>query len=489
MKRTVSLEASIRAFKRLLFLFDGTVGALSGLLAAWLAGGGLSRALGLDPAGAAGGFPGPWETISGGHSLSALAGYAAAWPLLLAATGTYRRHRFLGLADEARHTGLAALLLTLGFLSLLYFLPQYRRPDHAFLAVLFPLQFALAIGGRTVLRQAVGALRRRGLNRCRVLVVGSGEAAERFAADVLSHPEWGIDLVGFLNGQDKREVLGYSVLGPVHWLPGILAEEVVDEVVIAQPGASLAEIGSLVAVCEEQGKAVHVAAGAVIPTRYSTRRAAEIAGTPVVSFLPGPTESLQLAVKRAIDILGAVVALVLAAPFLPAIALAIKLDSPGPVFFVQERVGLHGRRFRMVKFRTMVADAEERLREVAALNEMSGPVFKVRDDPRVTRVGRFLRRMSLDELPQLWNVLKGEMSLVGPRPPLPREVARYDVRQRRRLSVKPGLTCLWQVSGRNNVPFERWVELDLEYIDSWNLWLDIKILARTLPAVLGMTGM
>jgi len=158
------------------------------------------------------------------------------------------------------------------------------------------------------------------------------------------------------------------------------------------------------------------------------------------------------------------------------------------VLFRQRRCGLNGRIFTLFKFRTMVADAEERIGEVAHLNEMKGPVFKVRRDPRVTGVGRWLRRFSLDELPQLWNVLRGDMSLVGPRPPIPEEVARYERWQRRRLSMKPGLTCLWQVRGRNQIDFEEWMRLDLEYIDNWSPWLDLKILARTVPVVLSGRG-
>jgi lipopolysaccharide/colanic/teichoic acid biosynthesis glycosyltransferase len=173
---------------------------------------------------------------------------------------------------------------------------------------------------------------------------------------------------------------------------------------------------------------------------------------------------------------------------LAALAIAIKADSSGPVLFRQERVGLHGRIFHVVKFRSMCSDAEDKLDDLRAHNEIRGHAFKLRDDPRITGVGRFLRRSSLDELPQLWNVVRGQMSLVGPRPPLPAEVAKYDIWHRRRLSMKPGMTGLWQVGARHSAEFDHWVEQDLEYIDSWSLWLDFKIMARTVPAVLGGTG-
>ena len=198
--------------------------------------------------------------------------------------------------------------------------------------------------------------------------------------------------------------------------------------------------------------------------------------------------SWALTVKRGIDILGALVGLALAVPLWPVIAIAIKLDSRGPVFFVQNRVGLRGREFSFVKFRTMYTDAEERLAGLRSQNEATGPVFKMKRDPRVTRVGRLLRKLSIDELPQFLQVLVGQMSLVGPRPPIPSEAGFYETRQRRRLSMRPGLTCLWQVQGRSEVQFEEWVSLDLEYIDRWSLYLDARILLRTLPAVVGGRG-
>jgi len=192
--------------------------------------------------------------------------------------------------------------------------------------------------------------------------------------------------------------------------------------------------------------------------------------------------------KRLMDILTAFAGLLVSVPLMVIIAVLIKLESKGPVLFRQTRAGLNGRRFVLLKFRSMVDDAEHQRAALEVLNEMSGPVFKLTRDPRVTRVGAFLRRTSLDELPQLWNVLKGDMSLVGPRPPLPSEVKRYERWQRRRLSMKPGLTCLWQTSGRNEVDFDEWMRLDMEYIDTWSLTKDVKIILKTIPAVLFARG-
>jgi len=215
----------------------------------------------------------------------------------------------------------------------------------------------------------------------------------------------------------------------------------------------------------------------------------ELGGVPIVTIRSGPADGWQLAVKRLIDICGSVVLLLALTPILAIVALLIKMDSPGPVLYTQQRVGLNRRRFTLFKFRTMAAGADTQQPFLESLNEAEGPVFKIKDDPRVTRIGRILRRYSIDELPQLFNVLKGEMSLVGPRPLPVRDVERIDARwHKRRLSVKPGVTCLWQVNGRSDVSFDHWVRMDLEYIDTWSLGLDMKILLKTIPAVVKGSG-
>ena len=195
---------------------------------------------------------------------------------------------------------------------------------------------------------------------------------------------------------------------------------------------------------------------------------------------------VYLVLKRLMDIVGASVGLLLASPIMLIVAILIKLEDPkGPIFFSQVRNGAYPKTFKMYKFRSMYIDAEERLQELMHLNEQSGPAFKMKDDPRITKVGKFIRKASLDELPQLFNVLKGDMSLVGPRPAIPREVEQYTAYQKQRLFVKPGLTCIWQVSGRNNIEFDQWVELDIEYIKTRSLWLDIKLIWLTIPSLLG----
>jgi len=214
----------------------------------------------------------------------------------------------------------------------------------------------------------------------------------------------------------------------------------------------------------------------------------DLDGVPLLTFSTSPNSQLQLMAKRATDVTLSALLLFLGMPVVLVIALLVKITSGGSILFRQTRCGLNGRFFTLYKFRTMIEDAEARRRDLWHLNEMNGPVFKVRNDPRVTAFGRFLRKFSLDELPQLWNVLRGDMSLVGPRPPIPEEVAQYQRWQRRRLAMKPGLTCLWQISGRNELDFNRWIELDLEYIDSWSPSLDWKILWKTIPVVLSGRG-
>jgi exopolysaccharide biosynthesis polyprenyl glycosylphosphotransferase len=219
--------------------------------------------------------------------------------------------------------------------------------------------------------------------------------------------------------------------------------------------------------------------------RLSRARSDDVLGGLLISHYAGLNEGWRTDAKRSFDILVSAVLLIVLLPLLLAIAALIKLSSPGPVFFKQNRVGLGKRRFKMFKFRTMVADAEQQLRKLEHLNEVSGPVFKLKNDPRITPLGKFLRKTSLDELPQLINVLTGEMSLVGPRPLPVRDYEGFNQDwQRRRFSVRPGLTCLWQIAGRSSIPFEKWMQLDLQYIDRWTFWLDLQILMRTIPAVL-----
>lgn len=275
----------------------------------------------------------------------------------------------------------------------------------------------------------------------------------------------------------------------VDQLNSVIASQAVDEVLVALP---MDKYGSLVETivrhCEEQGIVIRVRAE-MSNLHVARSYVDELQGVAVMTIQSGPQDGWQLVAKRLIDILVSTALLFALLPILAAVALVVKLDSPGPVFFAQERVGFNKRRFRILKFRTMMDGSDQRQQMLEHLNEAEGPVFKIKNDPRITRMGRFLRRFSIDELPQLFNVLKGDMSLVGPRPLPVRDVDRIDLQwHKRRFSIKPGITCLWQVNGRSKIGFNEWVRMDLDYIDKWSLGLDIKILMKTIPAVLRGPG-
>jgi exopolysaccharide biosynthesis polyprenyl glycosylphosphotransferase len=307
-----------------------------------------------------------------------------------------------------------------------------------------------------------------------VILVGSEERNAEFAAMLEEHPEWSLRVAAKLDPNS-------SVLTE---LPAMLHRYPVGCVIFNFTQTAFSEIEKAILACEVEGVEAWLVAD-FVKTSIARATVDDLYGKPLLIFRTTPETSWQLVCKRLIDIAGALIGLVVFGPLImvPA-AIILKFTSPGPVLFKQKRSGLHGRLFTMYKFRSMVTNAEMLQAELEVFNEMTGPVFKMQEDPRITPFGRFLRKNSIDELPQLWNVLVGDMSLVGPRPPIPSEVQQYDPWHRRRLSMKPGLTCIWQISGRNRINFEQWMQLDLQYIDNWSIWLDLRILLRTLPVVL-----
>ena len=411
---------------------------------------------------------------------------ALAWPLCFGQLGLYASARPLGV--EPLVARLVASALVAGALQAATAWLLAAPVTSVFPALCALVQFAALAALRLSLLAVLGWLRRAPELR-NVLIVGSGPRAAYVERVIDQHPEWSLRIVGFID--DGTPEGGASIaedrLHKLPDMPELLRHQVIDGVIVACPRSMLASITTVVDPCAAAGVPITVLSdlfGDYLPPPVAVR----FGTLPALTFAPVHHDPLALAVKRAVDVLGASLGLLLAAPVLLAAAAAIKLSSPGPVLFRQVRCGLHGRRFEMRKLRTMVHDAELRRGELAHLNEMDGPVFKVKDDPRVTEVGRLLRRFSLDELPQLFDVLRGHMSLVGPRPSLPSEVAEYQTFERRRLSMRPGLTCLWQVSGRNEIGFDDWVRLDLEYIDTWSLTGDVRLLLHTLPAVLRGRG-
>jgi exopolysaccharide biosynthesis polyprenyl glycosylphosphotransferase len=413
-----------------------------------------------------------------------------AWAFLLRVNGIYQSRRT---APWGREIGALARAVSLGGLVQYAFLAVTLSDDvsRAFVGAFLVLNWAALVLFRVALRAAARTLRERGRNQRSLLLVGTGPTARSLARRCEENRHWGVDVLGFLadapGAAPAGKIDGHPVLGDVRDLPRLLREKVVDEVVIAVGGDRLPDMRDIILHCEEVGVTSRLALD-IFPARIARASYDELDGTPVMTFTTAPRDVWALAMKRAIDIAGSGLFLLAFSWLYLIIAIAVKATSPGPIFFRQQRVGLRGRRFTFYKFRSMVPDAEARRAELVHLNEMDGPVFKIKRDPRITPVGRILRKYSLDELPQMWNVLKGDMSLVGPRPPIPSEVESYEGWQRRRFSVKPGLTCLWQVSGRNEVGFKRWMEMDLEYIDTWSLALDLKILLKTVPVVVTGRG-
>jgi exopolysaccharide biosynthesis polyprenyl glycosylphosphotransferase len=346
---------------------------------------------------------------------------------------------------------------------------------------------------RVALRALLAYARVRGRNLRYLLILGTNPRAVAFARKVLARPELGYRLLGFVDddwqGVAEFRRNGFRIVCDYAGLPEYLRRNVVDEAVMYLPMATFFRHWSgLASLCQHNGIIVRMNSD-TLGFENAKWLAEEFDGGHYIATFTGAGEGWPLAVKRTLDVAISAILLVPLAPLFLVIAAAIKLKSPGPVFFSQERIGFNKRRFRIYKFRTMIADAELLMPTLENRNEVSGPVFKIRNDPRITPLGRFLRRSSIDELPQLINVLKGDMSLVGPRPLPVRDYEGFNEDwQRRRFSVKPGITCLWQVNGRSEISFDQWMLLDLKYMDEWSLWLDLKILAKTVPAVVRGSG-
>ena len=323
-----------------------------------------------------------------------------------------------------------------------------------------------------------------------LLIIGTGRRAVQTAMTFSAHREWPIRVTGFLSNEKEevgRTIEGIPVLGLIDDLSAVMTKTVVDSVLVSETVREVTTMRQIAALCSLAGVDFTMNSSLVSGTvqapfveRYDQTNML------VYKFVnPAP---FKLFVKRLLDLAVSAMAIIVLLPLWIIIPIMLRMDSPGPALFAQERVGKNGRRFKMFKFRSMVKDAERLKASLAQLNEMDGPVFKIKADPRITKMGHFIRKTSIDELPQLFNVFIGDMSLVGPRPPVPSEVAQYGLWQKKRLSVKPGITCLWQISGRNEIKFEEWMLLDRQYIENWSLLLDLKILFKTPFVVLSRKG-
>jgi exopolysaccharide biosynthesis polyprenyl glycosylphosphotransferase len=414
------------------------------------------------------------------------------WHLIFCFFRLYDSRRLSPRWDEALDIA-KATALGAGFVCIAAFLFGLRMVTPSFVVGFWSISSATLLASRLVARHLLSRLRARGRNLRQMLIVGTNRRAVLFAQKIAAAPALGYHVLGFVDrawaGWGEFRKAGYPLACDFERFPVFLRERVVDEVVIALPIKSLySQAARIAALCEEQGIVVRLLAN-FFNLRLARSKAEEFEDVSVITLVSDSAGSWHHLCKRILDFSVSLCSIITLTPLFLVTALLIKLTSPGPVFFIQERVGLNKRRFRLFKFRTMVQGAEQRLAEVAHLNEVSGPVFKIKNDPRLTRLGKLLRKTSIDELPQLFNVLKGDMSLVGPRPLPARDYEGFDQDwQRRRFSVRPGITCLWQINGRSSTPFDKWMELDMHYIDHWSLGLDLKILAKTVPVVVRGAG-
>jgi len=409
-----------------------------------------------------------------------LAWVAIAWWLDIYAKLDSAHPRII-LRDAAKQCAYGALCLVVVEYALVLELSRFFVLLFAALAWMLLLVFRLTAG------RFSGAIRRGFTRPHYLMVVGTGTRARQLAKALEASVEYGIRLRGFLSeGPDAAPAeiaLGakYPVY-PIGELPALLRDHVIDEIVFAVGSESIAELEEVFLLCDEEGVRTRIAVD-FFPHVNSTMSLDRLGSTPLLTFSAAPYDEIRLLVKRLTDMAIAAAGLIVLSPLMAAIAILIRLTSPGPAIFRQVRCGLNGRQFVFYKFRSMVRNAEELKSGLEHLNTRE-TAFKIPDDPRQTLVGRYLRKFSIDEWPQLWNVLRGDMSLVGPRPAVPSEVERYKRWQRRRLRMRPGLTCLWAVCGRDKVDFETWMKLDMQYIDNWSLALDWNILLRTIPRVL-----
>ncbi len=406
------------------------------------------------------------------------------WSVVFSLWGAYNEHHLHDAGTEIRTILFAATFSLFTLAAFFYFLKIQNFSRLLFL-YFYVIDLVGLIVFRSVMRHLFTHFRLPGYGRRRALIIGTGPEARQLAYQLQGWTDY--DILGYVDDENQlAETTSLPYLGAVSKCPDLVSRYDVDEVFVTL-SRHRASLANLVLALQPYGVKIRFIPDLLdILTVHTAIE--NLRGIPLVAVREPPISGLNAVIKRVFDFCGAIISLMLCAPLMVMIALLIKLDSPGPVFFLQERAGQYGKPFRMWKFRTMVADAEEQLPQLVDIEKLEQPAFKLREDPRVTRVGRWLRRTSLDELPQLINVLRGEMSLVGPRPEQVDLVKRYSASQARRLLVKPGITGSMQVSGRGDLPFEERLKLELAYIENYSLWEDVKILLKTIPAVLSGRG-
>ncbi|MCG8432359.1 MAG: sugar transferase [Candidatus Omnitrophica bacterium] len=429
-----------------------------------------------------------WYPFTGGTYL--LPGFLFVWCGLLYFLGVYESFR-VKQSSDILITVWSAACIGIGIFSSAAYLLKMQDLSRLFVLFIFFTAAALTSLEKLGFMFFFRHIRKKGYNTRNILVVGTGPRAQRFMDMVRKRGEWGLRIIGLIDEDPSlvgKEFNGFPVMGTLADVPDVVHENVVDEIVFIVPRSWFQKVEKVISFCETEGIRADIAID-VFDLKYAKAKQTELEDFLLLTFERAPMREWQLFLKGLFDVAFSGALLIVLSPVFLAAAAAVRLTSKGPVFYAQTRCGLKGRKFQLYKFRTMVENAGELLPALRENNEMTGPVFKIKNDPRITPLGGFLRKFSIDELPQLWNVFKRDMSIVGPRPPIPDEVKQYDNWQRRRLSMRPGITCLWQVQGRNTInDFDEWARLDLQYIDHWSLAGDAQILARTVPAVLFGVG-
>lgn len=407
------------------------------------------------------------------------------WCFMLYLNGMYRSMRVRRLLE------IVWIILKSSFFAILAIGTVIFLFKFAFVSRMFFVLFGMAsvtflLAEKIAVFSIMQYVRKRGLNYRSLLIVGTGRRAADFINRIQNHPEWGLKIIGAVDdepGRGIKKVKDIKIIGTLKDISEILHKHAIDEVIFVVPRLRLNHIENAVNACETEGIKATIAMD-LFDLKIARAHPTDIDGIPLLTFETTVAKEWQLFVKRAMDVVLSGLGIIILSPLLLIVAVLIKLTSAGPVFFKQHRLGLNGREFVLYKFRTMYKGAQETLSKVEDVNEMDKPDFRKKKIHWITPVGRLIRKFSIDELPQLFNVFVGYMSFIGPRPTVPDEVSLYRSWQRRRFSMKPGITCLWQIRGRNKIGFEEWMKLDLEYLDNWSLWLDFKIFVKTIPVVL-----
>ena len=424
------------------------------------------------------------------NDLWKILGFSLIWVMILARQHAYSSQRYSALAKEISRIA-KTILIGVALIIAAIYLFRIEYVPRAYILTFGAINLSFMTGERIVFYKLVCWLRSKGRNRKHILVIGTAKYAREFIETVKKNISWGLNIIGLISEKDvhsKEEIIGHPILGGLRDLEEVLHSRHIDEVIVCLPSRRFGEIRMALDCCEREGIRVRIFSD-IFGTITKSVRIDQVFGIRLISLTHTMDNELDIYIKRLIDILISGILLLLFLPVFIIISISIKVTSRGPVIYHLNWVGKDRKTIKGYKFRTMVNNAEQIQDQLQSNNEMKGPVFKIHNDPRITKVGKFLRKYSIDELPQLWSVFVGDISLVGPRPPLISEVKKYESWHRRRVSVKPGITCLWQVRGRQKISdFDSWAKLDMEYIDNWTLWLDFKILLKTIPVVFRGTG-